>query len=608
MARSAWRQDIPLLVFLILLVSPFASAQLKQSKKVLILEDQTSAPAVEAIEKEFIPTLDAKSPDHIDYFRESLDTVLITDPNYPQEVRHWLKHKYAHRQLDLVVSIGPESHEFLRLAHEEILPGIPVVFCLDLKRLDVGNGTPDPNFTGVWMDMDPVSTVDVARQLLPSTKRVAVVAGTGYLDQKMVELVQRKLKGYTGIEFIYLTDLDVSSLLKRISTLPNGTVILFLTMTRDRSLDHFFARETLRLVSGTANVPVFGLIDTMVGRGLVGGYVTNFSGQGTTTAEMAARILEGQMPVNIPAVTASNRYVFDWKQLQRWGIDASRLPSGNVLVNRELTVWERYHKAFIAVLSVLLLQTALVLYLFIEHTKRRRAQTALENDIAERIKVEAALRDLSSRLITAQEEERSRIARELHDDFNQRLAMLAMDLEKSALIIPKDQVLAVQRMHELWDQASSLGSDLHTLSHNLHSSVLDCLGLVEGVRTLCTEFTEQQGVQVEFASHGVPRTIAAGTSLCIFRIVQEGLRNVKKHSGANKASVQLDGNGQEIMLSITDEGVGFDLRDSAIKGGLGLRSMQERLRSVGGTVEIHTRHEGGTQLSARAPIHSFETA
>jgi len=179
---------------------------------------------------------------------------------------------------------------------------------------------------------------------------------------------------------------------------------------------------------------------------------------------------------------------------------------------------------------------------------------------------------------------------------------LAMDMENAALTVPSDPDKSVQQMHQLWAQVSEVGEDLHRLSRNLHPSILDVLGLAQGIGSLCAEFTEQQGLQVEFTSNNVPRTIPSGSALCLYRITQEGLRNVKKHSGANKAFVQLNGNCKEITLMIVDAGIGFDADEPAFKAGLGLRSMKERLRSVGGTIEIQSQHKGGTQISVHAPL------
>ncbi len=588
-------------LWFLLLCCSLTIAQVKEAKKVLLVEDQMTAPGVEAVAREFESNLTAKSLDPLEFYRESLDTILIPEGNYQAQVKRWYERKYSKRKLDLVVAIGPEAHRFLQAEHDRFFPGVPIVFCLDIKSGGEGDA-PDPNFTGVWMEFDPVATVNAARQLLPATKHVAVVAGSGLFDRRFTASVETKLQGYRGVDFTYLTDLDMPALLKELRSLPSDTVILYLTITKDRAQRHLFVQYSLPLVCASANVPVFGMIDLTVGRGIVGGRVTGFVDGGLLGSELALRVLQGQKPEDIPAITIPNRYAFDWKQLRRWGLDAARLPAGSVVLNRDPSLWERYKRIILAVAALLVLQACLLVYLLFERAQRRRAQAALEFDVGARRKAEAALRDLSGHLIHAQEEERSRLARELHDDFNQRLAMLAINLERAAAMIPDHPDKAVRRVRELCDQTSDIGGDLHRLSHQLHSSILDVLGLDEGIRSLCAEFAEQQGVQVEFASHDVPRSIPSKTSLCLFRIVQEGLRNVKKHSGANEAFVELTGDGQEITLSIIDAGAGFDPQEAAFKAGLGLRSMQERLRAVGGTIEIESYHGGGTQVHVHTPV------
>ena len=565
-----------------------------------------SAPAIELVARSFETEVTSKSPDQIDFFRESLDTILIPEGNYQAQVKQWYERKYSKRKLDLVVAIGPESHKFLQAEHARFFPNVPVVFCGDIKpEHDSAAG---PESTGVWMDFDPVETLNVARKMFPATRHVAIVAGTGLFDELLTNSVKKKLQGYEGVDVTYLTDLDLGSLLSQVRSFSDTTIILYLTVTKDRLERHLFARYNLPLVAGASDVPVFGLIDKGVGLGFVGGRVTSFADQGPLAAELALRVLKGENPENIPTVTAANRYMFDWKELHRWQIAGSSLPPNSILVNREPGVWERYRKPIVVVLGLLLIQAALLIYLLFERAKRRRAQRALEEDIAERMKAESALIDLSSRLITAQEEERSRLARELHDDFNQRLAMLAIDLEKTALIIPEDATRALERMRDLCDQTIDIGSDLHNLCHVLHSSTLDVLGLVEGVRSLCAEFTEQQGIEVEFITRDVPRNVSSDTGLSLFRITQEALRNVQKHSGAREARVELIGDGDQIALTISDTGIGFDPARSLSKVGLGLRSMRERLRAVGGSVEIQTQPGAGTRVCVEVPCQEAQVA
>lgn len=222
-------------------------------------------------------------------------------------------------------------------------------------------------------------------------------------------------------------------------------------------------------------------------------------------------------------------------------------------------------------------------------------------DITMRKRAEREQENLSGRLINAQEQERSRLARELHDDFNQRLAILAIDLERAAHLIHSSPSKASERMLELWNRASEIGADLHSLSHSLHSSTLESLGLVLGVSAFCTEFAEQQGIQVDFAHEDIPRSIPPDVALCLFRIVQESLRNVKKHSGSSRAEVRLKGVDGEIQLSVSDNGAGFE-QHLPSRIGLGIRSMEERLRPIGGKLDIQSRPGAGTRIQVAVPV------
>jgi PAS domain S-box-containing protein len=235
-------------------------------------------------------------------------------------------------------------------------------------------------------------------------------------------------------------------------------------------------------------------------------------------------------------------------------------------------------------------------------TNGRKQFTAIIRDITERKIVEEAVISLSGRLIEAQEEERRRIAREIHDDYNQRLAVIAIDLEELAANGARLDIDAGKRLHGLWNRVSELSEDLHALSHRLHSSTLENLGLIAGVRAFCEEFGEQQGMQVVFAHENVPHSISDDVSLCFFRIVQEALRNVKRHSGANRAEVRLESAGEMLHLSVVDHGAGFNPKERSRRSGIGIRSMEERLRLLGGKLEVQSCLMEGTRIDAWLPF------
>ena len=208
---------------------------------------------------------------------------------------------------------------------------------------------------------------------------------------------------------------------------------------------------------------------------------------------------------------------------------------------------------------------------------------------------------LSGMLITAQEQERSRIASEIHDDFSQRVALIALELENAEEAIRTSPDEAARQLQNISNSTGELGADLHTLSHRLHSSTLERLGLVPGVTALCKEFAAQQGIEIDFRSDNIPSSVDPDVALCLFRIVQEGLRNLKKHSGASKGQVRLRKAGDKLLVSVCDEGIGFDARDLGKKEGLGVRSMQERHVLVGRAVRDSFETWEGDKNRSLAP-------
>jgi signal transduction histidine kinase len=222
-------------------------------------------------------------------------------------------------------------------------------------------------------------------------------------------------------------------------------------------------------------------------------------------------------------------------------------------------------------------------------------------DITDRKLSEAALLAVSGRLISAQEEERARIARELHDDLSQRMALLHVSLEKFKQSIPGLASEVEQQLDNIVRMATEVSSNIHGLSHQLHPARLDSLGLVGSLRGLCREFSEQHKLQVQFIHSGIPEQIPKDVTVCLFRIAQEALRNVVKHSGETSAEVELSGNANAIELCISDSGRGFDIE--SVKGvvGLGLISMRERLRLIGGHLSLESDQYHGTRIRVRIP-------
>jgi len=224
-------------------------------------------------------------------------------------------------------------------------------------------------------------------------------------------------------------------------------------------------------------------------------------------------------------------------------------------------------------------------------------------DISDMKEARATLAEFSGRLIRAGEQERARIARELHDDINQRLALLANGLEviERATSTSTDQSQK-HELHELWRLTNEIATDIQHMSHRLHPSKLQYLGLASTVRDLCREVSQQHKVEVDCIVSGLPENLDENVSLNLFRTVQESLRNAVKHSQARHVKVDLTSQSGRIHLRVSDDGVGFNQDVPQLNYGLGLVSMRERLRSVGGNFSIWSKPSLGTLVEGDVPV------
>jgi PAS domain S-box-containing protein len=222
-------------------------------------------------------------------------------------------------------------------------------------------------------------------------------------------------------------------------------------------------------------------------------------------------------------------------------------------------------------------------------------------DITEKKLAEAALANVHGQLIEAQELERTRIARELHDDFGQRLALLVIELDRLQHNLPAE---VATHLTELWKQTSEIAIGIHSLSHELHSSKLELLGLVATMKSFCKEFGEKQRVEIDFESNGIPALLPMGVPLCLYRVLQEALRNSLKHSGVRHFQVRSWAKSGELHLTVRDSGSGFDTPAVRRGPGLGLISMEERLKLVKGNLSIDSQPNRGTTIHASVPISS----
>ena len=232
--------------------------------------------------------------------------------------------------------------------------------------------------------------------------------------------------------------------------------------------------------------------------------------------------------------------------------------------------------------------------------------SSISRDITEQKLAQQALADMPRRLIEAEEQERTRIGRELHDDINQRLALLAVELDRL------DQSRSTKDLHdkvkESKERVMDIATDVQALSHQLHSSKLEYLGLATAAKSFCREISEMHNVRIDFTQNGVPRNLPEEVALCLFRVLQEALQNAVKYSGTDHFEVDLCGTSSYLRLTVRDSGRGFNVEEAMMSQGLGLVSMRERVSLVNGTIAIKSKPSAGTEITVQVPLAVVDRA
>lgn len=551
----------------------------------------------------------AGSPVPIEIHNEYLDLSRFSDADYQQDLARFLARKYSGHEVDLVV-VGLSSALDFALAHRgELFPGVPIV-CMAVDGQEIDARTLPPDVVGVPVEMDLSASLATALQLHPQARHVFVVAGASKFDASWEARARAAFEPQGDrIEINYLSGLPLADLEAAVARLPPHSLVYYLHVFEDRDGRIYVPAEVVENLAVHSSAPIYGHVDTYLGRGIVGGRVFSFEQAGRDAGQLALRVLAGEDPARIGIQpTSQSAYIFDARQLDRWGISAASLSAGSEIRYREPTVWEQYKWHFTALMSLVGLQAVLIAGLLVQHRRRTRAERSRSQMEKQLRGTHEELRRLAAEILGAQEMERRRIARELHDDFGQNLALVSVELDLLRQRPPATAADAKERIQGTSDRVKQLSSAIHDLSHQLHPMKLEQLGLVAAIRSLCKELTQIHVVRIDFHPDDVPPTLPADVALCLYRVAQEALRNVVKHSGAASASVSLWTTGKTLDLEVRDAGRGFDPASVPAQDGLGLVSMRERLRLASGELTVESRPGAGARLLAQVPLGTAGSA
>jgi signal transduction histidine kinase len=335
----------------------------------------------------------------IDIDIESLDLPRFSDPGYIADLVQVYRRKYAGNLPDLIIPTYTPALEFLLGHGEDLFPGVPVVFCAADSLFVAAREIP-PYITGITTAPDTSGTTELALQLHPDARRMAVIVGSGELDRIFEQRARQALQPFEDrVELTWLRGMRLEELLAAVQGLPRNTLILYVLQLEDRTGESHFPFYTTSRLASVANAPIYGLWDTLIGHGIVGGRLITIEDDGFQAAQMGLRILRGEAPTAIPVVyRRTNPVILDGRELVRWNIGEDRLPADIEIRHRQRSAWEEHRTGIMTAVVIIVVQGLMIVALMLSRRRLRQAQTALRDAYARRSEAETIAARLRGRL------------------------------------------------------------------------------------------------------------------------------------------------------------------------------------------------------------------
>ncbi len=662
----------------------------------------------------------------IELYSEYMDTKRYFDEEYFQKLFEIYQYKFSKIPFDAVIVSDNNALDFMRRYHRKLFPDTPLVFC-GINNFSTSILEGHPLFTGVVEEIDIRSTLEIALKLHPDVTRIISINDTTTTGIAVKNEVLKIVPLFEGrVDFEFFENFDIAELKEKVWKLPRDSIILFSGVTRDRSGQFFAYEESIAHIYSESSVPIYSFWDTYLGKGIVGGMLTNGYDQGKAAAQIAIRILEGEAVQTIPVVRDSpNSYMFDYQQLKLFGVSQSDLPGGSIIINKPDTLYSRYKTLVQTTLFTIiaLILTIVVLLTLTSYRKKmlrvlrdseeryrdlyenapdmyhsvnkegiitecnetgarmlgyrkeeiigrplsdflteearkihekefprlknKRAHFDLERefirkdrstftaslnittevdnkgdllktktiarDLTERRRLEelqrsrAQLQSLSAYLESAREEEKKRIARQIHDELGHALTTLSLDLSwlnnrLSSVSNSLDTHSLMERTHAMADLIDSTVQTVQRISSELIPGVLDHLGLAEAIKWQIDKFRERTEIRYDIIIHDEKSRLDQRSAIAVFRIFQETLTNIIRHAEATEVKVILKEDNEFLTLEIQDNGKGIPEDQISSPESVGLIGIRERARILGGSAVISGSSAEGTRVKVHIPV------
>jgi len=606
---------------LLLLLASVASAQ-DAPKKVLVLywESKDFVGNI-SFDKGLQAGLFADPSSKVELFSEYLDTTRFPGEKQNELLHDYLREKYANQKIDVVVATPDPALNFVLKYRTDLFPDSPIIF-VAVERPPQGVLVADPGLTGIIRANTHRKTLDLALKLHPETKEVFVISGTPEHDKRFETISREELAGYEKrARITYLTDLSLNELLNRVKALPQNSLILYVwyrsALETEKSLQTFEVLEKIRQV---AAVPIYGMGSRNVGNGIVGGYVQDSERNGLETAELIRRVLNNTRAQDVPVDSASSVPMFDWRELKRFGISESSLPSGSVIRFKEYTLWEQYRLRFAFIAFLLVIQTAIITALLLERQRRRRAREALD-----RLNAELETRiDQRTAALHAKSRELESFAYSVAHDLKAPLRgidgysrILLQDYSES---LKEDGCTMLQTIQDSTDEMTRLIDDLLAYSRLERRELrTDTVELAPVVTSLVEEKKREWAERAIDFVVDVNGAVVLADASGLTQALRNYLDNAIKFTGkvpAARIEVGAEEGAECCVLWVRDNGIGFDMEhhehifdifqrlnvsDDYPGTGIGLAIVRKAMERMGGRAWAESKPGAGATFYLEIP-------
>jgi signal transduction histidine kinase len=614
-------------------------------KRVLALFDfGKDSPANVIWDRTIRDTLAAAGADNVDYFAEFLDAARFAGPEMAAAFHDNLARKYAAHPVDVIIAMDLTTR-FLLERGRDLFVGVPIVHTVDVGNHPAADSD-DPRLIGIRGVFDAGRTLETALGFHPDTREVAVVCGTAHGGEFLTAEVHRQLARFEGrVRLTYLTSLSLDELKAHVRQLDRHAIVLFVVFYDPRGVERpgRYPSDVADEVARASERPVYGLFSSYLNHGVVGGQMYSLEDASGWAAKAALRILEGARPRDIPRVDAPVVPMFDWRELQRWGIDDAKLPRGSRILFREVSVWEAYGGFLIAGAAICFAELALIGALLVERRRRRRALFALESShaeleqrIAERERAEQELKENHLRL--EEEQHVGEVLREADRRKDEFLATLAHELRNPLAAI--GTAMEIMRSVPPGDGRAAWARDMSTrqVGHlsRMIEDLLDVSRITQGKVELRQQTLDigaiasqaldatrpaliKRGLEIIVELPG-EATFVRGDSVRLTQVIANLLDNAGKYTNnGGRVNMCVNREGPDVVIRVTDTGMGippaligrvFDLfvQGAATRGraggglGIGLTLVKRIVALHGGSVRATSAGDGcGSEFVVRIP-------